>query len=139
MQYTNYEEGIVWRYGVLLEGWTYDKLVNPSALSTAIEPLRPLHDALNDGTCHFVKLTALQLKEHIDSHQTDVNKGQSRKVRKDAGKKHRRSNAVEFRESDDDDEDEDGQPLKMARLLIRSNTYAILISVFEYSRLAHNA
>lgn len=40
MQYVNYEESIVQRYGVVLEGWTFDRFVNPSELSTALPPSR---------------------------------------------------------------------------------------------------
>lgn len=38
MNYVNYEEAIVQRYEVVLEGWTLDKFVNPSELSTSLPP-----------------------------------------------------------------------------------------------------
>jgi hypothetical protein len=57
MQYISYDEAIVQRYGVLLEGWTFDRFVNPSELSTSLPPLQKLFDALNDSSCKFVKLT----------------------------------------------------------------------------------
>jgi hypothetical protein len=57
MQYVNYEEAIVQCYGVVIEGWTFDKFINLSELSTSIPPLKTLLDALNDGRCKFIKLT----------------------------------------------------------------------------------
>jgi hypothetical protein len=33
MQYVNYDE-LIQKYGVELQGWTFEKLVNPSLLST---------------------------------------------------------------------------------------------------------
>jgi hypothetical protein len=42
MQYVNYEEDIVLHYGVVLEGWTHDKFVNPSKLSSTLPPLQKL-------------------------------------------------------------------------------------------------
>jgi hypothetical protein len=57
MQYVNYEEAIVQCYGVLLKGWTFNRFVNPSELSTSLPPLQKLLNALNDGSCKIVKLT----------------------------------------------------------------------------------
>ncbi|KAF8238414.1 hypothetical protein L208DRAFT_1242486, partial [Tricholoma matsutake] len=57
MHYVNYEEAIIQHYGIEFIGWTYDKFINPSELSTAIEPLHKLLDAINNGNCKFVKLT----------------------------------------------------------------------------------
>jgi hypothetical protein len=54
MNYINYEEAIVQRYGIELVGWTYDKFVNPSEFSSALGPLRKLIDAINAGECKFV-------------------------------------------------------------------------------------
>ena len=91
MQYINYDEAIVQRYEVLLEGWTFDRFVNPSELSTSLPPLQKLLDALNDGSCKFVKLTREQRKDHEKDHRTKVASGEievrQRKKRKDAGKK----------------------------------------------------
>jgi hypothetical protein len=39
MRYANYEEEIVIRYGIKLEGWTYENLKNPSELSSSLPPL----------------------------------------------------------------------------------------------------
>ena len=51
MQYSNYKEGIVHRYGVKLVGWTFPVLVSPSELSTSLPALQTLYDALKHDTC----------------------------------------------------------------------------------------
>ena len=89
MHYTDYEEKVVQRYGVELIGWTYEKLVNPSELSTS---LRQLLEAINTGSCKFIKLTQAQLKQHCDEHQKAIEDGslpapKMCKPRKDRGTK----------------------------------------------------
>ena len=90
MQYVNYEEAIVQRYGIDLQGWTYDKFVNPSDLSSALPPLRKLLDAINVGNCKFVKLTAEELRKRLESYKKKIASGElkihKRKKRSDAGK-----------------------------------------------------
>ena len=61
MHYVDYEEKIVQCYGVELIGWTYEKLVNSNHLSTLLPGLRQLLDAINTGSCKFIKLTQAQL------------------------------------------------------------------------------
>ena len=89
MQYVRYEEEIVHKRGVELVGWTYDKIVNPSLLSSAVEPLSILRDALRDGKCKFVQLSPLKVKQRIAAYQEKLNDGQAqkrkRKTRKDKG------------------------------------------------------
>ncbi|PPQ84339.1 hypothetical protein CVT25_013034, partial [Psilocybe cyanescens] len=92
MHYIDYEEKIVQRFGVELVGWTYDKLVNLSLLSTSLPGLRKLLDAFNNGTCKFVHLTPLQLNEHSQEHQIAIDDGsvpapKTRKSWKDRGTK----------------------------------------------------
>ena len=92
MCYVDYEEKIVQRYGIELVGWTYEKFVNPSELSTSLPGLQQLLDAINNGTCKFVKLTPLQLKECRHVLQKNISEGnvpapKSRKPRKDRGTK----------------------------------------------------
>ncbi|KAJ6570736.1 hypothetical protein B0H10DRAFT_1964571 [Mycena sp. CBHHK59/15] len=50
MQYVWYEEDIVLKYGVILVGWTFPEIVNPSELSTSIPGLQELYDAIKDDT-----------------------------------------------------------------------------------------
>jgi hypothetical protein len=91
MQYLNYERDIVLRHGVVLEGWTHSTWANPSELSTSLEPLRRLLDALKNDTCKFVKLTTAQRQKRQEEYNKKVDSGeiqvQERQKRKDAGKK----------------------------------------------------
>lgn len=112
MQYTNYETGIVQCYGVVLEGWTYEKLVNPSTLSTSLPNLQRLRDAIDDGTCKFVKLDALQLKERRKEYEKNIADGvvtpHSRKQRSDVGVKRKR-NKTSVKRKGRADEGTDGE------------------------------
>ena len=98
MNYVNYEEAIVQRYGALLEGWTFPKFVNPSELSTGLPPLQTLLDALNNGSCKFVKLSREERKARETCHRQKLASGEiqvhERKTRKDAGKKRKRSSKI---------------------------------------------
>ena len=92
MHYVDYEEKVVQRHGIELVGWTYEKFVNPSELSTSLPGLQQLLDAINNGTCKFVKLTPLQLRERRQALQKNVSEGnvpapKGRKPRKDRGTK----------------------------------------------------
>jgi hypothetical protein len=92
MHYVDYEEKVVQRYGIELVGWTYEKFVNPSELSTSLPGLQQLLDAINNGTCKFVKLTPLQIHERRQALQKNVSEGnvpapKGRKPRKDRGTK----------------------------------------------------
>ena len=92
MHYADYEEKVVQRYGVELIGWTYEKLVNPSELSTSLPGLRQLLEAINTGSCKFIKLTQAQLKQRREEHQKAIEDGslpapKTRKPRKDRGTK----------------------------------------------------
>lgn len=111
MQYTNYEEDIVLRYGILLEGWTHPKFNNPSNLSTSLPPLQKLLDALTSGTCHFIKLTPPQLATRKAEHAAKQASGEipprQRKTRKDAGKK-RPHPGADLEESEGNDGGEGG-------------------------------
>ena len=97
MYYVDYEEKIVQRYGIELVGWTYEKFVNPSELSTSLPGLQQLLDAINNGTCKFIKLTPLQLSERRHALQKDITEGnvlapKARKPRKDRGTKRKVGN-----------------------------------------------
>lgn len=106
MHYTDYEEKVVQRYGVELIGWTYEKLVNPSELSTSLPGLRQLLEAINTDSCKFIKLTQTQLKQRREEHQKAIEDGslpgpKTRKPRKDRGTKRKRT---------DDDKENGTQP-----------------------------
>jgi hypothetical protein len=114
MQYANYEEGIVQRYGIELRGWTYERIVNPSDLSTAVGPLGKLRNAINSGNCKFVKLTAEERRERLEAYKAKIATGEmkarERKQRSDAGSKKRKSKAMV-----DDSESEDSHDPKRQR------------------------
>ncbi|KAJ7506728.1 hypothetical protein B0H11DRAFT_1644568, partial [Mycena galericulata] len=56
MQYVWYEEDIVQHYCVVLVGWTFPEIINPSELSSSLPGLQELYDALKDNTCFFKRL-----------------------------------------------------------------------------------
>ena len=89
MHYTWYEEEIIQWYGIKLQGWTYEEIINPSLLSSSLPPLKTLLDALTAGTCKFVKLSASERKEREAAYMEKIASGQvevhKRKRRSDAG------------------------------------------------------
>ena len=110
MSYDRYEEDIVLRYGIVLQGWTYEKILNPSLMSSSLPPLMVLRDALIAGTCKFVKLTATERKEREVTYMAKIKSGEIEarkcKQRSDAGtrkKKRARSEADAVDDSGDKD------------------------------------
>jgi len=103
VHWLRFEEKVLLQYGVDLIGYTYDKVVNPSDLSSSIGPLQELLDALKNGSCKFIKLTNQQRKEQQAAYDAKVNTGeiqpQKRKRRSDAGEK--RSGAKRKRPNDE--------------------------------------
>jgi hypothetical protein len=99
MQYTNYEKAVVQRYGIELQGWTYEKLVNPSELSTAVQPLQKLLEAIKAGDCKFVKLTPDERRMHLETYKKKIAKEEikvrERKTRSDAGTRKRKRMAID--------------------------------------------
>jgi hypothetical protein len=91
MKYTEYEELIVLKYGVELQGWTYQKFVCPSLLSTSLPALQALLDAINNGRCKFIKLTPVEVKRRREERQKQITDGtiavKQRKQRSDIGAK----------------------------------------------------
>jgi hypothetical protein len=89
MHYVRYEEEIVQRYGIELQGWTYEKIINPSLVSSSLLPLKTLLDVITAGTCKFVKLSASEKKEHEAAYMAKIASGEvevrKRKRRSDAG------------------------------------------------------
>ncbi|KAJ7269477.1 hypothetical protein C8J57DRAFT_976590, partial [Mycena rebaudengoi] len=91
MDYVHYEESIVLKYGILLEGWTCDKFVNPSDLSSSLPVLTTLRDALRNGGCKWVKLQPELLKQRKLKWAANVAAGKAtprmHQPRSDLGKK----------------------------------------------------
>ena len=75
MQYANYEELIIQKYGIELQGWTFEKLVNPSLLSTSLPGLQHLLDAINNRDCKFTKLNPLEVKNCHEELKKKQNEG----------------------------------------------------------------
>jgi hypothetical protein len=115
MHYTRYEEEIVQRYGIELQGWTYEKLINPSELSSTLPPLKALRDALVSETCKFVKLTAAGRKKREEAYMASIASGEvelrKRKRRSDAGirkkSKRARKDSAKTGENDEDRDEEE--------------------------------
>jgi hypothetical protein len=103
--YTWYEEDIVQRYNVVMEGWR-GPFQNPSTLSTSLPALRELLDAIKTGEAGFRKLLPAEAAERRKKWDADVAAGHAvakhRAERSDKGKPRKRAR-------DDDDEDADGR------------------------------
>ncbi|KAJ6531520.1 hypothetical protein DFH09DRAFT_1284851 [Mycena vulgaris] len=102
MSYTWFEEDIVHRYNIILEGWTPSRFVNPSELSTSLVTLRALLDALKNGDCAFKSLTPEEAMERRTQWDTDVAAGKVvakyRNVRSDLGVPRKRGREEEEEE-----------------------------------------
>ncbi|KAJ7118516.1 hypothetical protein C8R43DRAFT_1137262 [Mycena crocata] len=75
MAYTWFEEDVVQRYNIVLEGWTAPRFVNPSELSTSLPALRTLLDAMEGGDCKFTPLNRAQAAERKAQWEADVAAG----------------------------------------------------------------
>lgn len=108
MQYENYDEQIVLRYGVILEGWTAPRWANPSSLSNSVDMLKTLRDALLDGSCYWRKLSQDELKTRREGHMEGLRDGslreKPRKIRSDVGQSRKRKSKAVV-DSDEDNED----------------------------------
>jgi hypothetical protein len=114
MHYTRYEENIVQRYGIELQGWTYEELANPSTLSSSLPPLKVLHEALVKGTCKFVKLSTAERAAREAAYMAKIASGEvgihKRKRRSDSGSKRKPKRARNNGSTNtDNEEDSDGE------------------------------
>ena len=129
MKYVDYEELVVIKHGVELQGWTFDKFACPSSLSTSLPGLRKLLNAINNGDCKFVKLSPLEIKKRRDEREKRIEDGtitaKVRKTRKDVGTKRPRKGKKKAAEVDDDsddrDSDEENRPQKRKNALTDRN------------------
>lgn len=123
MKYVDYEELVVIKHSVELQGWTFDKFACPSSLSTSLPGLRKLLNAINNGECKFVKLSPLEIKKRRDEREKRIEDGtitaKVRKTRKDVGTKRPRKGkkkaadaSVDEDNDDDRDSDEENRPQK---------------------------
>ncbi|KAJ6493855.1 hypothetical protein DFH09DRAFT_1104317 [Mycena vulgaris] len=109
MDYKFYEESIVVKYGVDLQGWTVKCFVSPSELSSSLPVLTTLLDALKDSKCEWVKLGKTVHKARITKWKADVASGEVvarlRATRSDCGKKR---DAATMEEDDPDEGESPG-------------------------------
>ncbi|KAJ6573767.1 hypothetical protein DFH09DRAFT_1311852 [Mycena vulgaris] len=93
-----------------LVGWTADRFCSPSDLSSSLAVLTTLRNAINNGDCKWMKLSAEARRAHIKKWNEDVAAGKvipkSRNARSDKGKKRKRSNVND--ENQDPNEPSDG-------------------------------
>ncbi|OCH84888.1 hypothetical protein OBBRIDRAFT_807918 [Obba rivulosa] len=75
INYLNHEHDIVLCYSVKLCGWTHEKFINLFELSTSLPPLQKLLNALDTGSCHFVKLTSAELEQHKKAYYIAIEDG----------------------------------------------------------------
>ncbi|KAJ6612564.1 hypothetical protein B0H10DRAFT_1952250 [Mycena sp. CBHHK59/15] len=75
MQYVHYREDIVLIQGIELIGWTADKFMSPSGLSSLLTVLTTLRDVLKNGDCKWVKLEPEDLKARKAEWRADVAAG----------------------------------------------------------------
>ena len=112
MQYANYDELIIQKYKIELQGWTFKKLVNPSQLLTSLPGLQRLLDAINNGDCKFVRLSPLEVKSHHEKLQKKQDNGivpvKTCKPCKDHGTKRPRTKGKKTTVIDAKDDDDEG-------------------------------
>ncbi|KAH7923676.1 hypothetical protein BV22DRAFT_1014944 [Leucogyrophana mollusca] len=91
MNYDNYEIAIMKNMGIKLVGWPIDvPFMSPSKICTVTE-IRKLRDALKDGSCHWVTMSAAEVEQHTKNiaarRAAGETVGKPRAPRGDRGKK----------------------------------------------------
>ncbi|KAH9831728.1 uncharacterized protein C8Q71DRAFT_726622 [Rhodofomes roseus] len=69
----NFKPDFVVKYGINIFGWTLNKFVNPSEMSTSLPPLRKLVNALKSGLCKFIHLSKTDQKAREAAYFKKVN------------------------------------------------------------------
>jgi hypothetical protein len=99
MQYEHYVPKIVLKHGVELVGWTANRFANPSQLSSALDGLFTLRDALLEKRCAWKRLTSDELQQRQKEYDAAVTNGtvnpRTQKTRKDAGKPRKKAGGGE--------------------------------------------
>ncbi|KAJ6491154.1 hypothetical protein C8R45DRAFT_1096671 [Mycena sanguinolenta] len=75
MSYKWYEEDIVQKYNIVMEGWTAPRFVNPSELSTSLSALCTLNEAVKSGSCAFRKMLPVEAAARVKKWLDDVAAG----------------------------------------------------------------
>ncbi|KAG1726515.1 uncharacterized protein EDB91DRAFT_1086747 [Suillus paluster] len=76
MNYDNYENKIVEKHRIILEGWTYRQVQNPGKIGHR-EDLVTLLNALVNGRCVWVKLSEQNLEQRMESNRERAKNGES--------------------------------------------------------------
>jgi hypothetical protein len=111
MNYVNYETQIMQRYQVKLLGYTYCKFISPYNICV-VDDLHVLRDALQCGSCCWVRMT----KSEVSKHAAEIAKCEAagevvmtkRKQGSDKGMK-RGKWAMKEANGGDDEDDENGE------------------------------
>ncbi|KAF8519507.1 hypothetical protein BU17DRAFT_65911 [Hysterangium stoloniferum] len=89
MEWTAYEDLIIDKYHVILDGWPKDIVFNPADLGT--KSLAVVIAALEDGTCNWKKLTEESYIKYVQECERKIQAGEvhipKRKRHSDAGQK----------------------------------------------------
>ncbi|TFK59028.1 hypothetical protein BDN72DRAFT_906209 [Pluteus cervinus] len=122
MQYVHFESRIVIPYGIDIVGWNHPTFGNPSELSSSLDLLKKLYEALLSGKCKFVTLTEAEHDARTKEYEAKVVNGDNdipqRQQRKDAGKKRgpnkrtknrKAQDGTDDEESDEEEDDEDDE------------------------------
>lgn len=85
INYSNFEHEFVVKHVIDVIGWTHERFINPSDMSTSLPPLQKLVAALKDGMCKFIRLS--EHRTHQDAFNKRVAEGLvvSRKECEDKG------------------------------------------------------
>jgi hypothetical protein len=94
MNYPNYDTKVIDRYQTKLVGWTYREFKSPFDIH-AIDDVRILLEALQCGSCHWVRMTKTDMSHHkaeiVKRKANGETVGTARKSRSDKGTKRRKS------------------------------------------------
>lgn len=103
MNYANYIGDIVLRHSVILDGWPFPTMKNPSKLGGNLVDLRTLLEALRSDppTCYWRDVTAEEIEIFKSKHEAAPQK--QRKRRTDAGKKRAADEDAEDTDKENDD------------------------------------
>jgi hypothetical protein len=123
MAYSWYEEDVVQKYGVVIEGWVALPFENPSHFSTSLPNLRTLLDALKTGACAFRKLSLAEAAERKKKWDADVAAGlitaKSRSERKDKGVPRKRTSTDAQLDADGPSQSDESPALVSKRKRVR--------------------
>jgi hypothetical protein len=90
MNYANYDTQVIQKYQCKIVGWTFNKFISPFDINT-VDDLWTLRDALQCGSCFWVRLTKAEVSKHaaemVLQEKAGEVVGKKRKQRSDKGVK----------------------------------------------------